>query len=470
MQARHSPSFLKAAGIVEKLRNAGYEAYFVGGSVRDLVRGVEPREFDVVTSARPGEVRALFARTVPVGESFGVILVIEEGGKYEVATFRTEQNYEDGRRPSSVEFPAGAAEDVKRRDFTINGLLMDPLTGSIRDFVGGRADIERRIIRTIGDPAERFSEDHLRMLRAVRFASNLGFEIEPRTFEAIRKGAPAIARISAERVRDELTKILTGCDARRGMELLASSGLLSFLLPEVEALRGLEQPPAFHPEGDVWEHTLRMLHMLSEKKSARPDSRPEGQPERQPERQIDPRLAWAALLHDVGKPETQSIDERGIHFYRHAGKGRSIAELILQRLRFSNDDIETVGSLINHHMQFINVMDMRPARLKKFLRMPHFDLHLELHRLDSLASNGDLESYFFCRKKLAEMGEEEPAPAPLLTGDDLIRMGFRPGPLFGKILAAVEDAQMDGELLSPSEARRFVLQKWGRERTPANSN
>ncbi|MEN6465209.1 MAG: HD domain-containing protein [Syntrophaceae bacterium] len=447
---------------MKKLRDANFEAYFVGGSVRDLVRGVEPREFDIVTSAKPGEVRSLFARTVPVGESFGVILVIEDGGRYEVATFRTEENYEDGRRPSSVEFPAGAEEDVKRRDFTINGLLMDPLSGEIRDFVGGRADIEKRIVRTIGDPEERFAEDHLRMLRAVRFASSLGFAIERRTFEAIKKGAPAITRISSERVRDELTKVLTGCDARRGMELLASTGLLSFLLPEVEALRGLEQPPAFHPEGDVWEHTLRMLHILSAERGRRPDGRTDGQ--------ADPRLAWAILLHDVGKSETQSVDERGIHFYRHAGKGRSIAAQIMQRLRFSNNDIETVTSLINHHMQFINVMDKRPARLKKFLRMPHFDLHLELHRLDSLASNGGLEAYHFCRRKLAEMGEEELAPHPLLTGDDLIRMGFRPGPLFSRILAAVEEAQMEGGLKSPGEARRFVLRRWGKERGTANSN
>lgn len=449
-----SPSFRTGAKIVKRLRDANFAAYFVGGSVRDIVRGIEPREYDIVTSAGPGEVRSLFAHTVPVGESFGVILVIEEGRKYEVATFRTEENYEDGRRPSLVEFPASAEEDVKRRDFTMNGLLLDPLTGEIRDFVGGRDDIERRIVRTIGVPEERFAEDHLRMLRAVRFAANLGFAIAPRTFEAIAKGAPAITRISSERVRDELTKILTGCNARRGMELLASSGLLSFLLPEVEALRGLEQPPAFHPEGDVWEHTLRMLGLLSAERGGH----------------ADPRLAWAALLHDVGKAETQSVDERGIHFYRHAGKGRSIAALIMLRLRFSNDDIETVSSLISRHMQFINVMEMRPARLKKFLRMPHFDLHLELHRLDSLASNGDLETYHFCRKKLAEMGEEELAPAPLITGDDLIRMGFRPGPLFSLILGEVEEAQMEGELQSAGEARRYVLERWGKERDTVNSN
>lgn len=448
MYEKQSPSFQQAAGIVKKLRDAHFEAYFVGGSVRDLVRGIGPREFDIVTSAKPAEVRSLFEHTVAVGESFGVIIVIENGGKYEVATFRTEENYKDGRRPSSVEFPASAEEDVKRRDFTINGLLMDPLTGEVLDFVGGKDDIEKRMVRTIGEPEERFAEDHLRMLRAIRFSANLGFVIEPRTFDAIRKGASAITRISCERVRDELTKILTGCNARRGMELLASTGLLSFLLPEVEALRGLEQPAVFHPEGDVWEHTLNMLHILSDDQGGH----------------ADPRLAWAALLHDVGKAETQSLDERGIHFYRHAGKGRSIASLIMQRLRFSNDAVETVASLINHHMQFINVMDMRPAKLKKFLRMPNFNLHLELHKLDSLASNGDLSAYHFCRKKLSEMGEEELAPRPLITGDDLIKMGFRPGPLFSLILGEVEEAQMEGELKSAAEARRFVLKRWGKER------
>jgi len=454
MNGPPSPSFQKAAKIVKKLRDANFEAFFVGGSVRDLVRGIEPCEYDIVTSARPGEVRSLFSRTIPVGESFGVIIVVEEGCKYEVATFRTEDNYADGRRPALVEFPASAAEDVRRRDFTINGLLMDPLSGEILDLVGGREDIEKRLVKTIGDPDERFAEDHLRMLRAIRFASSLGFAIEPRTFSAIRKGAPKIMRISAERVRDELTKILTGGDARGGMEMLAAAGLLSYLLPEVEALRGLEQPALYHPEGDVWEHTLKMLHLLSGKQDGHADLR----------------LAWAALLHDVGKAETQSVDERGIHFYRHAGKGRSIASLIMQRLRFSNDDIETVTSLINHHMQFINVMEMRPARLKKFLRMPHFNLHLELHWLDSLASNGDLSAYHFCREKLAEMGEEELAPAPLITGDDLIEMGFRPGPLFSSILGEVEEAQMEGELQSPAEARRFVLNRWAKERETTNSD
>ena len=348
--------FQKAAKVVRRLRNAGFEAYFVGGSVRDLVRGIEPREYDIVTSAKPEHVRRLFPRTYPVGESFGVIIVLEEGEKYEVATFRTEEDYADGRRPARVELAASAEEDVRRRDFTVNGLLMDPETGRILDFVGGREDIEKKLIRTIGDPDARFSEDHLRMLRAVRFAANLGFEIEPRTMESIREKAPCILRISAERIREELTKILTGCDARRGMELLDSSGLLKLLLPEVDALHAVEQPPLFHPEGDVWEHTLKMLEILSAGQGGR----------------ADPRLAWAALLHDVGKARSQSVDARGIHFYGHAAEGRSIAAGIMMRLRFSNSDKQTVDSLIRHHMDFINVSRMRPLKLKRFLSMPDF--------------------------------------------------------------------------------------------------
>lgn len=440
--------FQKAAKVVRRLRNAGFEAYFVGGSVRDLVRGIEPREYDIVTSAKPEHVRRLFPRTYAVGESFGVIIVLEEGEKYEVATFRTEEDYVDGRRPGRVELAASAEEDVKRRDFTVNGLLMDPESGRILDFVGGREDIEKKLIRTIGDPDARFSEDHLRMLRAVRFAANLGFEIEPGTMGSIKGKAPSILRISAERIREELTKVLTGCDARRGMELLDSSGLLKLLLPEVDSLHAVEQPPLFHPEGDVWEHTLKMLEILS----------------RGPGVRADPRLAWAALLHDVGKARSQSLDDRGIHFYGHAAEGRSIAADIMMRLRFSNSDKQTVDSLIRHHMDFINVTRMRPLKLKRFLSMPDFNLHLELHRLDSLAGSGDLSTYEFCREKLAQMEGAEPPPPPLINGNDLIEAGFSPGPLFSRILIEVDDLQAEGELASREEALGFVLKKWGSER------
>ena len=444
--ALQAEAFDVAKQIALTLREAGYEAYLVGGSVRDLVLGETPQEHDIVTSAPPSKVRSLFHKTIPLGERFGVILVLEGEHFFEVASYRTEGDYIDGRRPSQVSLSHSAEEDVLRRDFTMNGLLMDPLTGEIIDYVDGRRDIEQRIIRAIGNPDERFSEDHLRMLRAVRFSANLGFTIDPDTFMAIAKNAPLIKYISAERVRDELTKILTRGDSRRGMALLAETGLLAFILPEVNKMQHVSQPHLFHPEGDVWEHTLRMLHLLSEMNSAL---------------RSNVRLAWGILLHDVGKPETRFQDHTGIHFYGHARVGEHIAEKIMRRLRFSRSDVDAVTSLIHHHMQFMNVMEMRPNHLIRFLRMPNFRLHLELHRLDCLASHGDLGTYDFCNAKLSEKPSEALHPAPLINGEDLIACGFEPGPLFGEILHAVESAQLDGELTSKSEAVAFVFDKWG---------
>ena len=437
-----------AAEIVRRLRAAGHEAFWVGGCVRDLLRGEEPGDYDIVTSARPEAVRQLFSRTIPVGERFGVTLVVEGGRFYEVATFRTEEGYADGRRPEKVSF-ASAAEDVRRRDFTVNGLLMDPETGRIVDYVDGRRDIGGRVIRAIGDPETRFAEDHLRMLRAVRFAATLGFTVEPATFAAIRRQAAAVRRISAERIREELNRILTGSGARRGLELLSESGLLAVILPEIEALHGVGQPPAFHPEGDVWEHALRAVDFLP---------RPDGK--------ADVRLAWAALLHDVGKAVTRTEDEEGIHFYGHDERGAEIAEAILRRLRFSREEQETILSLVRGHMIFMNVRKMRPSRLKRLLRMPHFDLHLELHRLDCLASHGLLDLYEFCKEKLAEYPEEELRPPRLLTGADLIEMGFAPGPVFKEILRAVEDAQLGGEIADVAAGRDWVRKRWGDPRKP----
>lgn len=432
----------EAAAVVRRLRKAGHQAFLVGGCVRDLIRGVMPQDFDIVTSARPEEVEPLFTRTVPVGARFGVVLVIEEGRPYEVATFRVETGYDDGRHPSRVVF-ATAEQDVRRRDFTVNGLLMDPETERIVDYVGGRADIEQRLIRTIGDPTERFLEDHLRMLRAVRFTATLDFGIEPATLEAIRKQAPSIRRISAERIRDELNRILTSGRARQGVELLAQSGLLAEILPEVMELKGVGQPPLFHPEGDVWEHTLRMLALL-----------PEG------EGGTDLRLAWAVLLHDVGKAVTRFEDANGVHFYGHVRQGEQIAASILQRLRFANEETETILALIGGHMLFMNVREMRPSRLKRFLRQPDFPLHLELHRLDCLGSHGLLDNYEFCLQKLTEYSSEELRPPPLLTGEDLIEMGYAPGPMFREILGAVEDAQLGGEIADAEGARSLVRRRW----------
>jgi poly(A) polymerase len=441
----------EATAIVRRLRQAGYEAFLVGGCVRDLLRGAAPQDFDIVTSATPDEVQPLFPRTVPLGARFGVVIVVEKGRPYEVATYRVEIDYRDGRHPSQVAF-ATAAEDVRRRDFTVNGLLMDPETGLIIDHVGGRDDIERRIIRTIGDPDERFSEDHLRLLRAVRFTATLGFRLDTDTAAAVRRHAPAIRRISAERIRDELNRILTSGRAREGIELLAETGLLAEVLPEVLSLKGVDQPPAFHPEGDVWEHTLRMLALLAADGG-----------------QADFRLAWAVLLHDVGKPATRFEDEDGVHFYGHVRQGQELAADILQRLRFANEDRETVLALIGGHMLFMNVREMRPTRLKRFLRQPDFPLHLELHRLDCLASHGILDNYLFSKEQLTAFSEVQLRPRPLLGGDDLVAMGYRPGPLFREILGALEDAQLGGEIADAQEARSLVRRRWpmGNHGSPA---
>lgn len=432
-----------ATRIIRRLKEAGHEGFFVGGCVRDLLLGTEPEDFDIVTSARPEQVQALFPKTVPIGLAFGIILVIEADHSFEVATYRKETGYEDGRRPTAVAF-GSAEEDVQRRDFTVNGLLMDPDTGEIKDFVGGGKDIQNRIIRTIGSPDERFAEDHLRLLRAIRFAANLDFAMDPETFSAIVNQAAAINRISAERIREEMTKLLTRGHARRGLELLEQSNLLRQILPEAAAMRGVSQPRQYHPEGDVWSHVLRMLDLFAGGFGV----------------DRDQRLAWAVLLHDIGKPATRSLDERGVHFYNHANKSAEIAEAMLRRFKFSNADSETVLALIRHHMIFMTVKDMRPHRLKRFLRMPEFDLHLELHRLDCLGSHGLLDCYEFCQEKRSELSREELHPPKLLSGYDLQTMGFRPGPLFQEILEALETAQLEGELATAEEARRMVLDRW----------
>lgn len=438
----------QAEAIVHRLKQAGFEADFVGGCVRDFVRGVTPGDYDIVTSALPDQVMALFEHTVAVGAKFGVIVVILEGQSCEVATFRSDDIYEDGRHPTRVRF-SSAREDVFRRDFTVNGLLMDPETEQVIDYVEGRKDIERQIIRTIGDPAIRFSEDYLRMLRAIRFAANLNFSIDPPTRTAISDNASRIKGISAERIQEELNKILTRVGARRGFEFMAETGLLKEILPEVDRMRGVDQPPRFHPEGDVWRHTMMMLEILSGENS--PD--------------IDPVLAWGALLHDVGKPVSRTEDENGVHFYGHVKLGETIAEDILQRLKFSRAQREAVISLIHHHMVFMNVQKMRPARLKRFLRMPDFSLHLKLHRMDCLASHGMLDHYEFCLDQLRNIQHEDLHPPRLLTGDDLLTMGFTPGKLIGEILLALEEEQLESRIHSREEAVNFVHARWNSRRS-----
>ncbi len=422
-------SELLARSIVARLRASGHAAYFVGGCVRDLLLGRAPKDFDVATSAQPDQLLALFPRADRVGVHFGVVLVHEAGAQVEVATFRADLEYRDGRHPEGVRFETDPRADVLRRDFTINALLLDPETGAILDFAGGRADLEAGLIRAIGEPLKRFGEDHLRLLRAVRFAARLGFTIEPATFDAIRALAAAIHSVSAERVRDELARILTEGGAKRGFELLDATGLLHQLLPEIEAMKGVEQPPEFHPEGDVWTHTLIMLDGL---------------------REPSIELALGVLLHDVGKPGTFRIAER-IRFDGHVEKGLEIARPLLTRLRFPLSVIEAAEALIANHMKFGAVTQMRESTLKRFMRMPGFEEHMALHRLDCLSSHGSLDNYEFVRRKLTELPPEQLKPARLVTGRDLIEAGYRPGPMFGIVLDEIEDAQLEGRIATKDE-------------------
>ncbi len=420
--------------VAARLRADGAKAYYVGGCVRDLLLGRDPKDFDVATDAPPERILALFPDARQVGAHFGVMLVRREGAEVEVATFRSEHSYEDGRHPRHVRFETDPRQDVLRRDFTVNALLRDPDTGVVVDFVGGRADLDARLIRAIGEPEARFAEDHLRMLRAVRFASTLGFEIEPGTMAAVRRMAAAIQRVSAERVRGELARMLTEGNARRGLELLDDSGLLVELLPEVSAMKGVEQPKEFHPEGDVWTHTLMMLGLMSGPTLT---------------------LALGVLLHDIGKPPTFRVQER-IRFDGHAERGAKMAAGILNRLRFSNQEIRTVEALVADHLRFKDVRQMRESTLRRFLRQPYFDELLELHRLDCLASHGWLENYEFVRSKQRELPPERLKPARLITGEDLIRAGYAPGPAFRKMLDAIEDAQLESRIRTREEALALV--------------
>jgi poly(A) polymerase len=433
-----------AEQICATLRHHGHQAYFVGGCVRDLVLGREPADYDVCTDARPGRVQELFPRSLSVGAKFGVILVLEEsaqesGAQVEVATFRSDIGSSDGRHPDHVVYSDTPQEDVQRRDFTINGLLMDPATGEVLDYVGGLADLRAGIVRAIGDPRLRFAEDKLRMLRAVRFAARFGFSIEPETMAAARSLAPQITQVSPERIRDELTKLLTEGAARRGFELLDETGLLAVVLPDIARMKGVAQPPQFHPEGDVWIHTRMLLEKLPP--------------------HCSPTLAWGTLLHDVGKPPTfapATGPGTRIRFNGHEEVGARMAENMCRELHFSNEDTGQIESLVANHMRFKDVPQMRAATLKRFVRLPHFDEHLELHRLDCLASHGSLENYTFVQQFLMETPPEKVYPPKLVTGDDLKDMGLVPGPRFREILLAVEEAQLEGRLQDRESALEFA--------------
>ena len=454
-----------AISIVRTLRDRGHKAYFVGGCVRDLLLHREPADYDVATDATPDEVMRIFPETYAVGAQFGVVLVpvpaqdvasnvstAEDAGRdvachvssrtntIEVATFRSDIGYSDGRHPDEVRFSKDPRADVQRRDFTTNGLLLDPISGDVLDFVGGRKDLDAGVIRTIGEPDRRFGEDKLRMLRAVRFAARFGYSIEPRTLNAIKKLASQIHQVSRERVRDELTKMLTEGHARAAFLLLDETGLLHEVLPEVEKMKGVEQPPQFHPEGDVFVHTLLLLEKLP--------------------RPCPFTLAWGALLHDVGKPPTFRVAPDRIRFDNHVEVGVRMAEEICRRLRFSNDDTEQILALVDNHMRFAHAQRMSESTFKKFVRMPFFEEHLELHHLDCQASHGDLATYQFTREKMAAMPPEAMRPAPLITGTDLIAAGYPPGPRFKQILSAVEDGQLESRLRSRDEALSFVAREF----------
>jgi poly(A) polymerase len=469
------PPHATAVEIVRRLQTAGFSAFWVGGCVRDFLLGREPGDYDIATSARPEQVEKLFKRTVAVGRKFGVMVVVESGQPFQVATYRAEADYRDGRHPEQVAF-GDAEADAQRRDFTVNGLFYDPIAEKLHDWVGGEKDLRAKIIRTIGVPEERFAEDHLRLLRAVRFAAQLGFEIEPQTFAAINRLAPKIELISAERIRDELIKLFAappscpacipdgragtplpaagvcGADgahgvtrptssAARGLVLLLKSGLLPGVLPELVATMACEQSPDFHPEGTVFEHIRLMLEKLP------PNSHPS--------------LPWAVILHDIAKPATAELDPvtGKIHFYGHEKVGAALAERILTRLRFPKKQIEEIAACVRQHMQFKDVKQMRKATLRRLLLRKTFPLELELHRLDCLGSHGDLGHYEFLIGQAAELKKKPALRPPLLTGKDLIALGLKPGPALGALLAEIRDKQLQDELKTPRQARAWVKMK-----------
>jgi poly(A) polymerase len=445
-----------AAEIIRTLRQSGHQAYLAGGCVRDLLLGREPADYDVATDATPQQVMQIFPQTFAVGEQFGVVLVPQSeasvatgdparhaersNAPVEVATFRSDLGYSDGRHPDEVRFTKDPREDVQRRDFTINGMMQDPATSEILDFVGGQADLKAGIIRAIGDPNRRFAEDKLRMLRGVRFAARFAYQIDPATQQAIQNLAPKINQVSAERVSEELTKMLTEGQASQAFKLLDSSGLLKDVLPEIAAMKGVEQPPQYHPEGDVFVHTLLLLEKL-----------PAG---------ASKTLAWGALLHDVGKPSTFRVAPDRIRFDGHAAVGVKMAEAICRRLRFSNDETDQILALVENHMRFGHIERMNQSTLKKFLRLPAFDEHLELHRLDCLSSHGQLQAYEYAQEQLRSMPPEAIRPTPLITGQDLIEAGYKPGPRFKEVLTAVEDAQLEGRLTSREAAMEYVRREF----------
>jgi poly(A) polymerase len=429
----------KAISIVRRLRQEGYEAYLAGGCVRDMLLKKLPQDYDITTNAKPEDIRRVFPKTIPVGEQFGVILVLEDDEPFEVASFRHDGPYLDGRRPSHVRY-GSLEEDVFRRDFTINGMVYDPVEDRVIDLVEGQKDLERRSIRAIGNAHQRFEEDRLRMIRAVRFAASRKFEIDPSTLAAVKQLAATITQISWERIGEEVTRILTEGGARRGFELLDETGLLAVLLPEVAVMKGTQQSPDYHPEGDVFAHTMLLLSHLDEPSET---------------------LAYGCLLHDIAKPVCIRQDADRITFYGHTEKGAEMAEEILKRLKRARAVSERVSYLVRNHLRHVQAPQMRLSTLKRFLREDGIEELLELARIDALSSNGDLQYYRFCKERLGELKEEEIRPAPLVRGDDLIALGLTPGPIFADILRQVEDAQLGGELTSREAALEWIQRHYG---------
>jgi poly(A) polymerase len=429
-----------AREIAQRLRERGHIAYFAGGCVRDMVRGLPAKDFDVATDATPDAVQSIFSRTYAVGAHFGVVVVMENGFNFEVATFRSDGAYLDHRHPTEVRF-SSPEEDARRRDFTINGMFFDPEKNEVIDFVGGRADLKAKVVRAIGEPADRFGEDRLRMLRAVRFAAVLDYKIDDRTWAALLANAASINEISAERIREELVKIFLSPKRVRGWDLLDQSGLLGAILPELEAMKGCLQPEQFHPEGDVFQHTRLMLELLPETVSVP--------------------LVFAVLLHDVAKPVTAQVDETGrIRFNEHDRIGAAMTESIMERLRFSRAEIDATVEMVRQHMVFKDVPRMRVAKLKRFMARPTFTEELELHRVDCASSHGMMDNYEFLIRKGEEFANEPIIPPPIVRGDDLIALGLRPGPKFGEILEAVETKQLEGSFKDRQEALDWVKSEY----------
>jgi tRNA nucleotidyltransferase/poly(A) polymerase len=439
---RESKPYHVATAIVQKLHDYGFVAYFAGGCIRDALQDIPPKDIDIATSANPGQVQALFQRTIPVGIQFGVVRVLVSDLEFEVASFRSDGVYLDGRRPSEIRFST-PEQDALRRDFTINGMFYDPLNDRVIDYVNGREDLSGKLIRAIGQPSERFAEDRLRMLRAIRFATTLGFEIESRTWLAVKADAQAIAVVSPERIRDELLKILVSPHRLRGFDLLDRSGLLAEILPELVALKGCDQPEQFHPEGDVFVHTRLMLSLLAPNASAAE--------------------VLAVLLHDIGKPPTRSFDpaDQRIRFNGHDRVGAEMTEAVMTRLRFPRHEIDLVVDAVRNHMVFKDVQQMRPAKLRRFMARPYFGIELELHRVDCVGSHGDLENYHFLVRKASEFAQEPLIPKPLVRGDDLISMGLQPGPRIGELLEAVQTLQLEGEMTTRAQALDWLEKTLG---------